>query len=94
MLDSDGVVYSGGNSKNGQLGINHGFWSIDDPESLPWVVVPLFNKEQLPAEKIAAGRDFSMVLTKSGCVYTCGLNTFGRLGLNVDSADAKIDKFT
>ena len=92
-LDVDGVVYCGGNAKNGQLGINPGFWSIDAAEQPPYVIVDQFNKDVLPAAKVAAGRDFSMVLTEAGTVYTCGLNTFGRLGLDAENADAKVDKF-
>ena len=53
---------------------------MDDEDAKPYVTVETFNKDRRPCKKIAAGREFSVALSAKGQVYTCGLNSHGRLG--------------
>lgn len=79
VLDVEGAVYSSGNGRYGQLGINPSY-IFKDEESRPYIIVETFNKERRPCKKIAAGREFSVALSEKGQVYTCGLASHGRLG--------------
>ena len=75
VLDSYGVVYSAGNSRCGQLGINPGFMQAD----MTVVEVETFTPER-PCVMVSAGTNFSLALSASGQVFSCGLNANGRLG--------------
>ena len=72
MLDHDGRVHGTGWNHVGQLGLGH-----TEP-------VNVFTKLDLGHDQkivsLAAGWDFSLLLTEDGDVYSCGSNTFGQLG--------------
>ena len=74
MLGHDGSVHGTGWNHVGQLGLGH---------SHP---VTQFTKLDLgfcgdqKVDSLAAGWDFSLLLTDQGDVYSCGSNTFGQLG--------------
>ena len=74
MLGHDGSVHGTGWNHVGQLGLGH-----TDP-------VTQFTKLDLTfcgdtkIVSLAAGWDFSLLLTEHGDVYSCGSNTFGQLG--------------
>jgi len=78
MLGHDGSVHGTGWNHVGQLGQGH-----TDP-------VTQFTKLDLTfcgdtkIVSLAAGWDFSLLLTEHGDVYSCGSNTFGQLGVNCD----------
>ena len=71
LLTTEGAVYSTGWNTVGQLGLGH---------TQP---VSVFTKLDTVCDKIveiAAGWDFSILLTEHGEVLTCGSNSFGQLG--------------
>ena len=46
-------------------------------------------------KKVSAGKEYSVLLTESGTVYSCGTNKFSRLGLGYKMVDVeKVSKFT
>ena len=73
MLGSDGNVYAWGNNTAGQLGSPIG----TDFVSTPTIVDGLRNKNIVA---VAAGKQFSLALSKDGTVYSFGNNTKGQLG--------------
>ena len=71
LCDGEGRLFATGWNKAGQLGLGH------------TEVVTLFTKVDV-VDKItdmAAGWDFSLLLTESGNVFSCGSNSFGQLGM-------------
>ena len=72
VVDQDGALFSAGNSQNGQLGMmkrsGEKYFFIKD-------------MERIKIKKAAAGNNFSIILSESGDLYSCGLNKDGRLGL-------------
>ena len=78
ILDREGMVYSCGVGEGGRLG--HG----DDETHLS------FRNIQSICEiiiDICAGSFHTVFLSEQGCVYSCGLNEFGQLGLG-NTADS------
>ena len=76
VLLEDGCVYGLGSNECGQLGIpDIGKAVYDKPQAL--------HKISLPEEvtQIVCGLDHSLFLTRSGCVYSCGLGADGQTGL-------------
>lgn len=76
VLLQDGSVYGLGSNECGQLGVpNLGKAVYDKPQPL--------HKISLPEEvtEIVCGLDHSLFLTRSGCVYSCGLGADGQTGL-------------
>merc|ERR1712012_394561 len=78
MLCHDGSVHGTGWNHVGQLGLGHTnpvtqFTKLDPGSYGDQKIVSL-----------AAGWDFSLLLTDHGDVYSCGSNTFGQLGVNCD----------
>ncbi|KTD06363.1 Regulator of chromosome condensation, rcc (substrate of the Dot/Icm secretion system) [Legionella gratiana] len=73
FLSKTGKVYACGDNECGQLGFGE-----EEDELEPTEIIALENKEII---SIAAGDDFSLFLSKSGKVYTCGENEYGQLGL-------------
>jgi alpha-tubulin suppressor-like RCC1 family protein len=71
-LNEDGEVFSWGAGNCGQLG----HLDIAD-QKVPKLVEAL---EDTPVRMIAAGNDFSAVVTKDGELYTFGINNAGQLG--------------
>lgn len=84
-LRKDGTVWSWGDNRCGQLGYE------TEPERYPNPVMGLTGKTYSSTPKkiqilgniisVAAGSSYSVVLTKSGDVYTFGCNDGGQLGL-------------
>jgi alpha-tubulin suppressor-like RCC1 family protein len=68
FLDSQGRIFSCGSNDNGQLGLNQRPF-----EQIP-TLIPTFNDM---AQMIAAGNYHSLILTKSGLVYSFGSNNEG-----------------
>ena len=73
-VDKNGQIYAWGMNNYGQLGISAYKY---DSASLPVLVKALSN---VFAVKVAAGADYSVVLTDDGYVYSFGNNTRGQLG--------------
>ncbi|MFT7807611.1 putative E3 ubiquitin-protein ligase HERC6 [Arapaima gigas] len=74
-LTAAGDVYSWGLNRHGQLGHGKKFPTVNVPIRIQCLV-------GLPVTQIAAGGEFSLVLSLSGLVYCCGANGAGQLGLN------------
>ncbi len=78
VLGSDGNVYAWGSNSYGQLGIEGDSSNV----SAPTLVEGLRDKNVID---VKAGREFSVVLTESGSVYTFGANAKLQLGYNSTS---------
>ncbi|CAF0974051.1 unnamed protein product [Adineta ricciae] len=72
-LTDDGTVYGIGINSHGQLGLGH----TKDCRS----AIPLTCLRGSPIVHIACGAYHSLIISKSGTVFTCGLNASGQLGL-------------
>jgi alpha-tubulin suppressor-like RCC1 family protein len=68
-----GIVYSSGNNNYGQLGAN----SINGNAHVPTQAI-LFSS--ISAVEVAAGFQWTLVLSKTGVVYSVGMNDAGQLG--------------
>ncbi|XP_053305343.1 secretion-regulating guanine nucleotide exchange factor [Spea bombifrons] len=68
-----GELYVCGQNKDGQLGLNH----TDDVSCF----TPCSAIRSLRVAKVACGWDFTIILTESGQVLSCGSNAFGQLGI-------------
>jgi alpha-tubulin suppressor-like RCC1 family protein len=74
VLTSDGKVYATGSNSDGQLGLGN-----NDNKNSFTEVTPPTNANIID---IAAGGDYSFILTSDGKVYATGLNFYGQLGLS------------
>ncbi|CAF1022863.1 unnamed protein product, partial [Didymodactylos carnosus] len=72
-LTDDGTVYSFGVNSAGQLGLGNS----DDCVC----ACPLLCLRGSPICYIACGANHSVIISKSGTVFTCGLNSSGQLGV-------------
>ena len=72
FLTREGRVYSCGENRYGQLGLN----STDLQKKTPRLISGFSN-----VTKASAGHDHSLFLTSDGHVYSCGWNSLGNLGL-------------
>jgi alpha-tubulin suppressor-like RCC1 family protein len=81
-IDSDGIVYTWGQGKFGQLGLSDTCQDVKAPTPLN---AALFNNSKII--KIACGARHTIFLTEGNAVYTCGSNNYGQLGIG-----QKIDK--
>ncbi len=72
-LGSDGGVYAWGNNEYGQLGTDNGGRSL----TTPTLVEGMRGKTVIA---VSAGRNFSLVLTDGGDVYSFGANSLCQLG--------------
>ena len=77
FLTNTGKVYTCGLNDNGQLGL--GDTTNRNVPTLISTTVGSFNTLTISA--IAGAYKHSLFLTNTGKVYTCGLNTYGQLGL-------------
>jgi alpha-tubulin suppressor-like RCC1 family protein len=84
-LTTDGLVYGCGINSNGQLGLMN-TTSVTNPTLLTY-----FTTQSPPIiiTKISAGNAHTLFLTSLGTVYSCGLQTNGRLGNGFEN-DANI----
>jgi alpha-tubulin suppressor-like RCC1 family protein len=91
VLTKAGEVFAAGSNEYGQLGVKdfHRVHKNIDEEGKQAGIVQLrdFN-EFYEAQKVCASDGFSIVLSKSGDVHTCGKGNFGRLG-HGDERDVK-----
>ena len=76
-LGSDGGVYAWGNNEYGQLGIDNGGTS----QTSPTLIESLKDKTVIA---VSAGRNFSLVLTEGGKVYSFGANNLLQLGYELE----------
>lgn len=72
-LTDDGTVFGIGLNSYGQLGLGH---SKDQRKAIPITCL-----RGTPIVFIACGASHSVIISKSGTVFTCGSNTSGQLGL-------------
>ncbi|CAF1021817.1 unnamed protein product [Adineta steineri] len=79
-LTDDGTVYATGVNAHGQLGLGH---NNDCVRASPMVCL-----RGSPIIYIACGAYHSLIISKSGTVFTCGLNESGQLGLG--DTDARV----
>ena len=85
-VTSDGDLWTWGSVQCGQLGIR------DDPMECEWndgrrmtpYLVPRQTFNQSPALMVACGEDFTLLLTVSGQVWSCGRAQSGQLGHDDD----------
>ena len=78
MLASDGCVYAWGNNEYGQLGIDNGGAMITSPT----LVSALQNKDIVA---VATGTRFSLALSRSGQIYSFGINNHLQLGYALEN---------
>lgn len=79
MLGSDGNVYAWGKNDVGQLGIG----TSEETIAIPTRVDKLCGKN---IAAVAAGKRFSLALSKDGSVYSFGLNDKGQLGYALEDS--------
>ncbi|CAF4157074.1 unnamed protein product [Rotaria sp. Silwood2] len=72
-LTDDGTVYAAGLNAHGQLGLGHTRDCIS--------ATPITCLRGSPIVYIACGAYHSVIVSKSGTVFACGLNSSGQLGL-------------
>ncbi|CAF1465462.1 unnamed protein product [Rotaria magnacalcarata] len=72
-LTDDGTVYSTGMNAHGQLGLGHNHDCVR--------ATPIVCLRGSPIVFIACGAYHSLIISKSGTVFTCGFNSSGQLGL-------------
>ncbi len=73
FVSDDGKVFSCGNNKDGRLGLGH-FTAMDTP-------TPIEFFDDKPIKHIAAGYDFTYLLSDELELFSCGNNNRGQLGL-------------
>ncbi|XP_077177710.1 secretion-regulating guanine nucleotide exchange factor isoform X1 [Paroedura picta] len=73
VITDAGELFLCGQNKNGQLGLNH----IEDV--LHFTLCS--SLAGFPVVQVACGWDFTIILTESGHVLSCGSNSFGQLGV-------------
>ncbi|CAF4909512.1 unnamed protein product [Rotaria sp. Silwood1] len=73
-LTDDGTVYAVGLNAHGQLGLGHNKGCRS--------ATPIACLRGSPIVYIACGAYHSVIISKSGTVFTCGLNASGQLGLS------------
>ena len=73
----NGVVYTAGPPDYGQLG-----YKYFDPKTArePYIQIKSLMREHDECYKVACGDMFTVFLTKKGHIYSCGINSYGRLG--------------
>ncbi|XP_024882774.1 probable E3 ubiquitin-protein ligase HERC4 isoform X1 [Temnothorax curvispinosus] len=74
-LTNDGELYAWGSNRDGQLGLG----SYTSNEIKPKRITTL---AAVPIAFVACGGYHTVVISKSGAVFSWGRNTFGQLGLN------------
>ncbi|XP_030007491.1 probable E3 ubiquitin-protein ligase HERC6 [Sphaeramia orbicularis] len=74
-LTKGGDVFSWGQNSHGQLGLGK-------EVSLQYTPVLIHSLIGVAVSQIAAGAEYTLVLTLPGLVYCCGANKVGQLGLN------------
>ena len=77
-LRQSGEVYSWGNNEYGQLGLGANFHAQNNNS----VFTPTQTQIDKQILSVAAGDFHVLFLTSQGAVFSCGLTTFGRTGLN------------
>ena len=80
LLTQAGRVYGAGSNARGQLG---GAIATDTSSFQPVTDIPPNSN----ISRVAAGWDFSFVVTADGDVYAAGSNAFGQLGTGDDGQD-------
>ena len=99
ILTDGGKVFVCGDGRRGQLGLgtekvvsheNNGKWIVRNITSSSPTMVESFDHIEIIG--IAAGDYHSLFLDKQGLLYSCGDNTFGRLGYAVNNANPKPKK--
>jgi alpha-tubulin suppressor-like RCC1 family protein len=78
FLTSTNRVYSCGYNYDGQLGLGDG---VGGKLFTP-TLIQTFVDDGIQIDKISAGGFFSLFLTQTWSVYSCGANSVGQLGLN------------
>ena len=79
LLDSDGSVWATGKNDYGQLGINY-VSSRDKGLSVPVKMLNSSgNGELTNISKIVAGTEYTLLVTESGTLLSCGYNNYGQL---------------
>lgn len=90
VIDKNGLTYATGSNVNGQLGFEP--TELDPDSDTPYVHIDYLKGK---VKKVSAGKEFSVLLTEAGEVYSCGLNTFSRLGLGYKMVDTeRVARFT
>jgi len=82
LADKEGRLYATGWNNAGQLGLGH------KEEVYSFTQVDL----KIRVAQLAAGWDFSFVISDSGFVYASGSNSFGQLGVG-DTSLKSVEKF-
>jgi len=72
-INHAGELYSWGQGRDGALGLGD---KID--KELPTLVQAL---KDIPIKQVACGNGFSIILTESGEVFSCGISDYGQTGL-------------
>ena len=80
FLDCDGVVFSCGYNKQGQLGLGH---KRMDKTMLP-TAISVFKDQNVKISKIAAGCQYSLAMDSEYRAYAWGSNYFGQCGVDGD----------
>ncbi|XP_076970267.1 secretion-regulating guanine nucleotide exchange factor isoform X2 [Tamandua tetradactyla] len=73
VVTDGGVLFVCGLNKEGQLGLGHTEDVLYFTPCLPLLGCPI--------QQVACGWDFTIILTESGQVLSCGSNSFGQLGV-------------
>ena len=74
LIDTGGNVYTTGDNDMGQLCLG----DLESRDLFHQVILPR------PAEAVAVGLDFTLILLENGEVYGCGSNENGELGIGPD----------
>ena len=88
FVDEVGHVYACGDNRSGQLGLGHrDTMALPTRSTVITAPFPGSGPDDVAMKATAAGQFHTLLLSKGGCVWSCGANRNGQLGVLFRTAD-------